>query len=146
MILKASKLTEISVIQNTIFVDNLFEGFNLILSFCYTVSVFVNDQLNGMNIITSFLNFDGILKVGVNICIPNSNVHIGVSFDIENAIWFQCYYVISVLINILIGINWVFFFKSISMISIRFNWIDLNKSISMNNLLMNWFKSMFVKS
>ena len=83
--MEALKLTKILIAQNAMFIDNLFQDFNLILLFCCIILIFVNNQLNNINMIVLFSDFDQILKIGVNICVPSFNVCTNVNFDVNNA-------------------------------------------------------------
>ena len=66
------------------FVDNSFKDFNLTLLFCYTILIFVNNQLNDMNMIILFSNFDKISKIDINVCVSSFGVCSKVSFSVNN--------------------------------------------------------------
>ena len=129
IILETLKLTKISIAWNAMFINNSFKIFNLILLFCCMVLIFVNNQLNDMNIIISFSNSNKISKININIYV--------LKFGTCNIVWSED----SILLcNFNFGkceSNLSFLFESILITLMEFNWISLNKLISMNNSLMN---------
>ena len=66
------------------FIDDLFKNFNLILLICCTILIFINNQLNGMNITILLLNFDRILEISINICVSSFGVCVNVGFSVSN--------------------------------------------------------------